>query len=239
MSSEENSADDSRRALTSLHAELCAQAPSLQSKVESEIKNLGLHHHVLEFRSGERSSVIDIHAAHLIHAAFLWDDRPLFENQFDDREALAAVINRWVCEIAMPSRMREEFSWLEIDELADYYESGEPVVGEFMRSWDAVEEYYSEETSDYYRPVRQLIRVLREAGYDRKLRAGQSMASFGLSRAVGHGLRDGQLRVWFDIGATEMDVDANFGSGNLQRHPVELTEEVRSLLDALAERELD
>ena len=108
-----------------------------------------------------------------------------------------------------------------------------------MRSWDAIEQYYSEDAGDYYKAVRDLIHAMREAGYDRLLRAGQSMASFGLSRSRSQGLRDGQPRMWFDIGSTEMDVDANFASGSLQQHPIQLTEEVSQLLEALAKHEID
>ena len=65
------------------------------------------------------------------------------------------------------------------------------------------------------------------------------MASFGLSRSPDQGLREGQPRLWFDIGAKDMDVDANFASGGLERHPVRLTGEVRLLLEALAAHAID
>ncbi len=137
-----------RRALTTLRAEVCAHAPALQSRAESEIKKLGRNHGVLHFRAGDRSCVIDIHGPEcgITHAAFLWGERPLFESQFDDPKLLSGVLNRWVCERAMPSEMRAEFPWLDIDELADYYERGAPIEGEFMRTWDAIEAFYSEDT---------------------------------------------------------------------------------------------
>lgn len=232
-----------QRALTTLRDEMCARVPVLQPGTESEIKQLGRDHSVLQFNSDDRSCVIDIHgpacACGITHAAFLWNERPLFESQFDDRKLLSRVLSRWVCERAMPSEMRAEFPWLEIDELADYYERGAPIEGEFMRTWDAIEAFYSEDTGDYFQSTRGLIRAMREAGYDRLLRAGQSMAAFGLSRSQGQGLREGQPRLWFDLGAREMDVDANFASGDLQRHPVQLTKELRRLLDALAEYPVD
>jgi hypothetical protein len=34
-------------------------------------------------------------------------------------------------------------------------------------------------------------------------------------------------------------VDANFASGGLKRHPIQLTQDVRQLLDALAEQAID
>ena len=235
---EEDPPQGLRHVLTTLREDLCASAPALHSNAESEIKDMGRGHLTLEFQAGERSCVMDICGDRLTHAAFLWNERPLFENQFEDRRLLSAILNRWVSEGAMPSEKRVEFPRLEIDALADYYERGEPVVGEFMRSWDAIEEYYREDNGDYYKAVRGLIRAMRDAGYDRQLRAGQSMASFGLSRSQGQGLRDDQSRLWFDIGVKDMDVDANFAPGSLQRHPVRLTEEVRQRLDALANLEI-
>lgn len=237
--SEEDPSRNLHRALTKLRDDLCAHTPALQSGAESEIKHLGRDHCVLHFRSGERGCIIDVPGDQLSHAAFLWDERPLFEIQFNDRRLLSVILNQWVCERAMPSQMRVKFPQLEIDTLADYYERGEPIVGEFMQSWDAIEEFYSEDNGDYFKAARALISALREAGYDRRLRAGQSMASLGLSRSQGQGLRDGQPRLWFDFGAREMDIDANFASGGLLRHPIQLTDEVRQLLDALAKHEID
>ena len=239
-SSDDDCAKNHQRALAVLRDDLWAKAPRLKSQAVSEIKNLGLEHFVLLFQSGERGCVIDLQGDQNAHAAFLWNDRPMFESRFDERHGLARLIRRWVCDAGRPSDMRTEFPDLEIDELADYYERGEPVVGEFMRSWDAIEAYYTEtKGGDYFKAVRGLIRSMREAGYDRQLRAGQSMASFGLSRSHEQGLREDQPRLWFDIGPSEMDVDANFGDGELLGHPVRLTAEVRKLLDGLAQCAID
>jgi hypothetical protein len=38
-----------------------------------------------------------------------------------------------------PSTVRQNFPWLKIDKLGDYYEHGNPVEGEFLRSWDGIE----------------------------------------------------------------------------------------------------
>jgi hypothetical protein len=183
--------------------------------------------------------VIEAGGDRRIHAAFLWDDRPLFASQFEESKPLSALLNRWISDRAMPSEMREEFPSLEIDKLADYYERGVPLEGEFVRSWDAIEEFYREDTGNHFEPARAFIRAMRKAGYDRLLRAGQSMSIFGLSRSRDQGLRDGQLRLWFEFNATEMDIDANFASGGLKRHPIQLTKDVQQLLDALADHAIE
>lgn len=226
--------EDSERALTALQDELCAQAPSLRSGVESEIEDRGGGYHILHFRAGDRACVIEAGGDRLIHAAFVWDDRPLFASRFEESKPLSDLLKRWVADRAMPSEMRREFPSLEIDKLADYYERGVPLEGEFVRSWDAIEVFYREDGGDYFASARAFIRAMREAGYDRVLRAGQSMSIMGLSRSRDQGLRDDQPRLWFEFNREEMDVDANFASGGLKGHPIRLTEEVQQLLNALA-----
>lgn len=164
----------------------------------------------------------------------MWDDRPLFAGQFEDNKPLSVLLKRWVSDRAMPSEIGAEFPGLEIDKLADYYERGVPLEGEFVRSWDAMEAFYREDGGDYFESARAFIRAMREAGYDQLLRAGQSMSIMGLSRSRDQGLRDDQPRLWFEFNGTEMDVDVNYASGGLKGHPIQLTPEVRQLLDALA-----
>jgi len=228
-----------RRALTTLLHELQERVPALRSEAESEIENRGGGYHILHFRKEDRAAVIEAGADGLIHAAFLWGDRPLFARQFEDPSPLAELLRRWVAERAMPSEMRVEFPDLEIDELADFYERGQPLEGEFARSWDAIEIFFREDGGDYFESARALIRAMREAGYDRLLRAGQSMSIMGLSRSRDQGLRDGQPRLWLAFNDSEMDVDANFSTGGLKHHPIRLTPELRQLLDALAQQPLD
>ena len=219
--------------LRALREELGAHAPALRSGVESEIEDRGGDYYILHFRCGDRACVIEASGAGLLYAAFLWRDRPLFASQFEDRKALADLLKRWISDRAMPSEMRREFPWLEIDKLADYFERGVPLEGEFIRSWDAIEEFYREDTGRYFESARAFIRALREAGYDRLLRAGQSMSIFGLSRSRDQGLREDQPRLWFEFNAVEMDVDANFATGWFKHHPIQLTPDIGRLLDTL------
>ena len=224
---------DPARALKRLREALCDQASALRSSLNWEIEDRGAGHQILHLRNQERACLID-NPEDGVHATFLWDNRPLFAGRFEDAGALSRLITRWVADRAMPSVMGREFPGLEMDELADFYERGVPLEGEFIRSWDAMEEFYHEDSGDYFAAVRALIKAMRAAGYDRQLRAGQSMSILGLSRSGEQGLRDGQPRLWFEFGADDMDVDANFAPGSLKRHPIRLTPEVRHLLDTLA-----
>ncbi|MGB0580982.1 MAG: hypothetical protein ACPGVU_14885 [Limisphaerales bacterium] len=235
----EDTTDDQRQALAALRDELCGHASELVAGAESEIEDRGGGYHILHIRSGDRACVIESGSGQFIYSAFTWDDRPLFANQFEDCKPLAVLLQRWVVDRAMPSDIRKEFPDIELDPLADYYERGVPLEGEFMRSWDAMEMFFKEDGGDHFEPARAFIRAMRDAGYDRRLRAGQSMSIMGLSRSRDQGLRDDQPRIWFGFNRADMDVDANFEPGGLKGHAIKLTAEVRSLLDALANLALE
>lgn len=229
---------DTNAALTSLRVDLGDHAPNLDARAESEIEDRGFGHHILHYRMDDRAAVIEAAADGHIHAAFLWNDRPLFADQFTAAPPLARLLSRWVGERVMPSAMRAEFPSLEIDKLADFFERGVPLEGEFVRSWDAIESFYQEDHGEHFAPARAFIRELREAGYDRRLRAGQSMSIMGLSRSRDQGLRDEQPRIWFGFNGITMDVDANIPPGDLPGHPVRLTDHVREMLEQLAAQPL-
>ena len=235
----ENSGDELRQNLLNLRDELCEHALEPGLELESEIEDRGGGYHILHFRKDDRECVIEAGADQFIHAAFVWDDRPLFASQFENSKPLSNLLKRWVADRAMPSEIRAEHPDIEIDKLADYYERGVPLEGEFIRSWDAIEAFFREDGGDYFESARVFIRAMRDAGYDRVLRAGQSMSIMGLSRSQDQGLRDDQPRIWFAFNGKDMDVDANFASGGLKQHPIDLTPEVRQLLDALSAQAIE
>lgn len=231
--------DQKKRALVAIRDGAFMYAPELQTT--SDLRGFG-DFYALHFRTKERSCKISFYGKNdLPDAKFSWDDCQLFTYQPENQEQLASVLKQWVCNFAMPSQMRKEFPWLVIGELADYYESGNPVEGEFVQSWNSIEEFYQ---SDYFNTETSnsalyMIQEMRQAGYDRLLRAGQSLSFLGLSRSRRHGLRREQPCLWFTFGGSEMDVTTNFGMQGLAKHPVELTESVKNLLDTLVEHEVD
>ena len=67
----------------------------------------------------------------------------------------------------------------------------------FERSWDAIASFYEQRIDDTrLGPLRALVDTLREDGYARRLRAGQSMYALGLSRSPRHGLQPQQNQLW-------------------------------------------
>lgn len=156
---------------------------------------------------GRRSAEIYFYGkSEFPEAVFHWDQCELFRFKGADRSALGAVLKRWICDNAMPSTMRKELAWLKIGGRADYYESGNPIEGEFIHSWDRIEQFYDGLPSRLKGLVPQFIAELRQAGYDRKLRAGQSLITLIVSRSRRHGLRAEQPCIRFQFGERTMDV---------------------------------
>ena len=71
---------------------------------------------------------------------------------------------------------------------------------DFVLSWDRLEEFYRS-ISSFPEQARALdfIAALRAIGFDRTLRAGQSLYTMLLSRSLRHGLRGDQVAVAFDF----------------------------------------
>ena len=161
----------------------------------------------LWFRSETRSAQLYFYGKNEFpEAAFHGDQCELFRFKWDDCSALGAVLKRWLCDNALLSTMRKEFPWLNFGELPDYYESGNPVEGEFIQSWDWIERFYDSIAFPVKAVALPFIAELRRAGYDRKLRAGQSLFTFGVSRSRCHGLRAEQPYITFDFRERTMDV---------------------------------
>jgi len=119
-----------------------------------------------------------------------------------------------------------------------------PGAKELQASWDGVAAYYgaAAATEAHLQPLFALVTTLREAGYDSRLRASQSLNSLTLSRSHTDGLRedqshltlspdaDGQVRVLGLLDGTKHrfgPVPATFGG------------RIRRAVEALAELPFD
>jgi len=120
---------------------------------------------------------------------------------------------------------------------------GDSVEALFQLSWDMMEAYYEGlRALGSLDPLRALFHELREAGYDRKLRAGQSLHALGLSRAHDHGLREGQSHLYLEPEADGRVKVQGILDGTKHRFgPVPCTfgARIRRAIDTLAELPVD
>jgi hypothetical protein len=235
--------DRVRRALSRIRDDVLAAAPEVGRSARCELRHLGADIHRLRFEAVDRSCELSFYGKdELPNAVFAWDGCELFRFQPDDHARLAALLKRWLCDRAMPSAVRAEFPWVEIGPLADYYEQGNPVEGEFLQSWDRMERFYDEVADSQTHRIRAFLAEMRKAGYDRTLRAGQSLFTLVLSRSRRHGLRPGQPWLAFSFHDRGVDVQGWLGpEGEVERTlpEIALTPEVESLLRRLAAEQID
>ncbi|MEM7114447.1 MAG: hypothetical protein AAF614_18575 [Chloroflexota bacterium] len=244
--------DKRKRELHQIQKDLFRYNPRLHSEAQSWLKHKRGDSYVLHFRTDDRSCKLSFYSkSEAPDFVFSWDDTALFEFRTKDYAQAAMVLTQWLCDKAQPSKMRREYPSLEIGELADYYEQGRPIEGDFLMSWDSIERFYNQynlskrnERLKVPADVFAFIKNLRAKGFDRTLRAGQSVDLFILSRSRRHGLRLEQPRLVFGFGEKSLYVQ-NLLDGwkketnKMQFPEIKLVPEIEKLLDELESKSID
>ena len=169
----------------------------------------------LLFKNEERSCIISLYGYEKSYKCiFKWDDCSIFEVFCVDSKRLGAIVLSWVLKRFMPSKMKSLFPEIEFGLLAEYYEKGERIKGEFIVSWNSIEKFYgsfSDSWSSNGEDALRLIKEMRNAGLDEKLRAGQSLWFFILSRSRRHGLEENTqyIQITF-LGSNRMSIKSYF-----------------------------
>lgn len=174
--------DRVKRDMIKIGKDLIAFSPQLSSLAKLESGLAG--DMMLWFESTDRNVYVGYYSnddqKKELYAAFRWGTRKsssLFTIKTLDRSCLAQISKRWVCDHALPSELRVEFPRIEMDDLADFYEQGNAIEGELLRSWDDIMRFYEAQRIFYGDDLTNLmlkfIRAMREEGYDRKIRATQ------------------------------------------------------------------
>lgn len=198
--------DQQKRSLSSIESMVVAVCPEL-NRVTRELKHQVCDLYELWFQEKERSCRISYYGKNLNpDAVFHWDESRIFAVQTGDFNQLAPILKRWLCDHVIPSELQKEYPSLEMGKVARYYEEGRSIEGEFIESWDRIERFYEEMNVPPAEAIRTLVKTMREKGYDRTLRAGQSLYTLILARSRRHGLRDGQPNIAFQFSAKGMNV---------------------------------
>jgi hypothetical protein len=96
--------------------------------------------------------------------------------------------------------------------VAAYYEQGKPIEGEFLESWEGVEQFYQGWNFPGSEHAMALIRSVQQNGYDHTLRAGTSLHVLIVSRSRRHGLREDQPYIAFSFGKRQTRVESHVGT---------------------------
>jgi hypothetical protein len=207
--------DRDKRKLAAIEAEAIARHPELDRSATHCLRQISYDYYDLMFTLRDRSCLISLNGKEEVpNTVFFWDDCGMIQTRTNDVAGLAVLLGRWLCDLAMPSELARESPDLELTPVAGYYEQGRPVEGEFLVSWDQIERYYEGFSRPSFvdcGPILSLVAEIRQAGFDRTLRAGQSLISLCVSRSRRHGLRQGQPSVSFnfDLESGSMTVTCN------------------------------
>jgi len=171
---------------------------------------------------------------------FNWDDSLMFETLSSETDRMALLIKRWVVDNAIPSVLTNEFPEIKFGKLAEYYEQGNGIEGEFIMSWDSIEQFYDEINHEKKDEIFKLIRQIRSNGFDKTLRAGQSLYTLILSRSRRHGLKENQnsISFAFDFIKSAMEVGMQKGE-KLVFDKIEYTDAIDRLLKSLEQEPID
>jgi hypothetical protein len=192
-----------RRALEKIERETVAPLSGLAELTSREMiaPDYGGDSCNLWFRTNDRSCGVGYYAYEDVpDVSFYWDECLQFRVRTEDTLFMAELLKRWLCDNVMPSAIKQEFPSVALSDLAQYYEQGRGIEGEFIESWCHAENFYERVQRPFASQVLEFISQLRAAGYDQTLRAGTSLYTLLVSRSRRHGLRPTQPYIAFSFG---------------------------------------
>ncbi|WP_435261861.1 hypothetical protein [Tenacibaculum sp. nBUS_03] len=166
---------------------------------------------------------------------FEWDDCPLFKMSSNDIKRLVEIIKSWVLNKTLPSKIQTQFPQIKLNKLAEYYEKGEGIKGEFLESWDVLENSCIQGLSiEYYEQAKdelKLVQEMRKFKLDESLRIGSQLSVLILSRAKRQGIDEDepQIRIVF-FGDNKMKIYPNL---NNNRKSIESEVKYRGYLEEM------
>ena len=234
--------DRDRQALTALAETATRRHPELGRVAPPELHREFSDHYRLTFQSGDRACSVSFCGENECPDVSLkWDGQTVAQLQSCDWAVVGDVLDRWLVEQAVASRLRDDLGEsISVSPVARYYEEGRAVEGDFITSWDGIEQFYNSLDHPARPAILEFVQDLRDADYDHTLRAGQSLWMLVLSRSRRHGLRPNQPRVGFDFRPDGMQVDAWIGRHERLVVPqIRFTPGIDAVLKKLVEQPVD
>ncbi|MES2592562.1 MAG: hypothetical protein V4608_11810 [Bacteroidota bacterium] len=233
--------DEKKRQLDRLRADINKLSPQLATISQNAVVEESFSSYNLWFSDDNRSCRIYYYGYEPNpRYIFKWDDCIIFETSSSDIKRLGTLINKWVVDKAMPSTLKVEFPEIDFGKLAEYYEKGNGIEGEFILSWDNIENFYRELELDKKPEILHLIKQMREKGFERTLRAGQSLYTFILSRSRRHGLRENQDSISFSFNYIKSAMEVQTRKGQkMAFDKIEYNDTIENLLKTIELESID
>ncbi len=211
------SVDYSKRSLKNLHEIIVNFDPILAKETEHKLVSSGDDFCELSFLHENRHCIVSA-ADHFENHLVSFQEYEVQICSFREKasETIAQALKFWLVERFSPSMFGRKFESLVFSEVAIYYEIGRPIIGEFIQSWSTTERFFLNNRSLESAQAYVLLNKIRKAGYDRTLRAGQSLMTLILSRSRRHGLQKGQPCIYLDFHNNEIIVRCRFLEEDVQ-----------------------
>jgi hypothetical protein len=234
--------DANRRALEGLLRAAMTAKPELEAGTQSILQRDMCDLHRLTLVAGDRSVVVTFYGKNENPDAYLrWDGCIVAQARVVPSE-FGSLLERWLIARELPSELTAYHHYVRVRPVARFYEAGRGVEGEFIVSWDELETFYRESQFSQSSFALQFLASLRKHGFDRTLRAGQSLWRTIVSRSRRHGLASGQVSVMFDFQVDHVKVSgtlANRTVDEVAHYAPEAPQEVVSLLRDLEAHPID
>lgn len=233
--------DEKKRQLEKIRAGINKLSPQLATISQNSVVEESFSFYSLWFGNDNRNCRIYYYGYEPNpRYIFKWDDCVIFETSSSDIKRISTLITKWVFDKAMPSTLKVEFPEIDFGKLAEYYEKGNGIEGEFILSWDEIEKFYCEMNIGKKNEILQLIKKMRGKGFDRTLRAGQSLYTFILSRSRRQGLRANQDSVSFSFEFIESVMEVQTQKGQkITFDKIEYNDTIENILKTIELESID
>lgn len=226
--------------------------PELEHCTNIILKSKLSEAYCLSFTSSQRNCEVYFESQTLdLTFEFYWRDFYIFKFSSKDNIRSAPILKRWFCDNVVPSVLVKEFPWLDPDILSKLYDFDQVVADNFSKSWDVFKEACDMylglgpfEQQNHYEDIIKMISQMRQKGFDRTLRAGQSLFRLMLSRSLNHGLREDQPHLIIDFSGGSISIISSKNANSdpsitLNNPKIELTPQIEKLLKELETEEIN
>ena len=225
--------DRKKRKLALLQTVVNDVYPEMKEIAVNRIVEDILSYPELEFEDGERLCRIHFHASkEYPRWIYFWNGTRIFEisNPYDAINAQIAM--RWVLEKVRPSELNMDYPEIDTGKLAQFYEKGKGLEGEFTLSWE--ESIKNLKQGEHHEKVLKLFEQFENAGYYQLFRTNFNLWTLVMTRSKKKLKLSDQPFISIRFYENKSEVSVKDIHGTLHRfEEIELTSEMKRIIQEL------
>ncbi|MBL0316247.1 MAG: hypothetical protein IPP69_10870 [Flavobacteriales bacterium] len=225
--------DRKKRKLILLQTLINDVYPAMKEIAVNRIVEDILSYPELEFEDGERLCRIHYHASkEFPRWIYFWNGTRIFETSNPHDAINAQIAMRWVLEKVRPSELNMDYPEIDTGKLAQFYEQGKGLEGEFTLSWE--ESIKNLKQGEHHEKVRKLFKQFEKAGYYQLFRTNANSWTFVMTRSKKNLKLSDQPFISFRFYENKSEVSVKDIHGTLHRfEEIELTSEMKRIIQEL------